>query len=292
MKQADSRVWIALVVTLLFWGSAFAGIRVALAAYSPGHLALLRFLIASAVLGLYALVTRMPLPQLRDVPAIIGLGFIGITLYHLLLNYGEVTVTAGAASLLIALAPVFMALLALFLLGERLTLWGWIGMVISFAGGAFISLGQGQDVRFEPGALLILLAAVATSLYNVLQKPQLKKYGALQFTACAIWSGTLFMLPYLPGLGQAVRSAPLDATLAVVYLGIFPAALAYATWTYLLSRVPASVVGSYIYLIPVLATLVAWVWLREIPTFISLVGGGLSLFGVVLVNTRGSAGKQ
>jgi drug/metabolite transporter (DMT)-like permease len=284
------RTFAALAFTIVTWGSAFAGIRAAMEndAYSPGHLALLRFLVASATLAVYAALTRMRLPDRRDLPRIMILGFLGITVYHVALNYGEVSVTAGAASLLIASSPVFTAILATIFLGEQLRRWGWLGIGVSFAGAALIALGEGEGgIEFDPGALLILLSAVCTSIYFVGQKPLLKKYGAFQFTAYAIWAGTLFMLVLLPGLPQAIREAPTDATLAVIYLGVFPAALAYATWTYALSRAPASIISSTLYVVPVMAALVAWVWLNEVPGELSLVGGACALAGVILVNTKG-----
>ncbi len=284
--STDRRTLIALAVVLIFWSSAFAAIRAALVAYGPYELALLRFLTASAVLGIYAFASRMRLPKLRDLPLIAVLGLLGITGYHLSLNIGEVTVTAGSASMLIASAPIFTALLAGFFLGERFRRIGWLGVGLSFFGVVLIAFGEGSDVRLETGALLILLAAILTSIYSVLQKRFIERYSPLEFTTYVIWAGTLPMLIFLPRLITTIKVAPISATGAALYLGIFPAAIAYVLWVYALSRSPASNVTSFLYLNPVLAIVIAWLWLGEIPTWLSLLGGTLCIVGVLVTNIR------
>lgn len=279
---------IAIATTLILWSSAFAAIKVGLRAYSPGEVALLRFGTASIVLGVYAIATGMRLPRREDRSRIALAGVLGITVYHVALNYGEQTVSAGAASLIIAAAPVFTAALASFFLGEHLTVWGWVGIAIAFVGVAMISFGEGGDGwRLEPGAALILLSAFVTSAYSIISKPLLERYRPLEFTTYVIWAGTVPMLVWGPGLLMRIPTAPLGSTLSVVYLGVFPAALAYLFWSYALARMPASALASFLYLAPVSAIIIAFVWIGEIPAPLALGGGVMAIVGVALTNTLG-----
>ena len=300
--KREPRTWLAIAATLLLWASAFAGIRAGMRltpsgvpgpdGYGPGQVALLRFGTASLVLAVFAVLTRMRPPGRRDLPRIAIAGFLGITVYHVALNFGELTVSAGAASLLISAGPVFTALLSVVFLRERLSVLGWAGIAVAFVGVTLISVSGGGGLRFTPGSLLVLLAAMVTAAYFILAKPALRHYSALEFTSYAIWAGTIPMLVFAPGLLQQFPTAAPSATLAIIYLGIFPAAVAYVLWSYALSHMPASLLASFLYISPVLAMFIAWVWIGEVPTLLTVVGGGVAIVGVVIVQTKGTPAEK
>jgi len=279
--KSSLKIVIALSLTIIFWASAFVAIRVALTSYPPAHLAVLRYLIASFLLFLVAIFKPIKKPELKDYPGIFLTGFLGITVYHLALNYGELYITASSASFIINAVPILTALLAIIFLNEKLKKYGWVGMTISFIGVTLIILGEGEEFKFNNGGLLVLLASVSQGAFFVLQKPYLKKYHPLDFSTYIIWAGTLFLLILIPGLGNTIQTASLLDTLSVMYLGVFPAVVAYVLFAYVLSKSSAVKSTSFLFLIPVVTIIISWVWLNEFPTFISLIGGLIATLGVV-----------
>ncbi|MEH6944621.1 DMT family transporter [Bacillus sp. JJ722] len=282
MKSFNMFIFVLHLFIIVLWASAFPGIRLALSGYSPETLSLLRLLIGSLALMIFAIVTRMKLPQVKDVPAIIFLGGLGFTGYYLALNYGEKFVNAGTASLLVSLTPIFTAILARIILQESIGLWRWIGGIIAFLGVSILSVGHLGGFSFHKGAFFILIASLLESLYFVFQKSYLIKYGFLPFVCYTIWGGTFLMLPFLPELWNSITRAPQEATWSAIYLGISPTVLPYIALGYLTSKRGASEATSSLYLTPLLSFIIAWIWLGEIPTFNTILGGIIIVIGTML----------
>lgn len=287
LKTLDLKIISAHFITIIIWASAFPGIRVALMAYSPEHISLLRLLIGSFVLIIIAVIRKTPFPELKDIPIILLLGFLGFTVYQVALNYGEQTISAGVASLLVSTTPIITAFLAVFFYREKLSLWGWVGSLVGFCGVAFISVGGStESFTFNTGIVIVLVASLSESIYFVFQHRYLEKYGAIPFTMYAIWSGTIFMLLFSPGLSEAIMAAPVNSTLVILYLGIFPTIIPYFTLAYVTSRTGAAEATSSLYLTTVFAFLIAWIWLGEVPHFSAITGGLITLIGVFIANIK------
>jgi drug/metabolite transporter (DMT)-like permease len=214
------------------------------------------------------------------------LGVLGIAIYAVALGYGQKQVPAGSASLLIASAPVWMVVIAAAIGRERPTARTLLGIGISFSGVVLIAAGRGLGLSFGPHAAAVLAAALATAAYNVAQRPLVARYGALRFTIVAVWGAALALLPAAGGLVGTIRAAPLPATLAIVYLAIFPAALGFAGWAYVSTRASAAAAGSALYLVPAVSMVLSHLVLGEVPSAAALAGGALVLAGVAAVHRR------
>ncbi len=279
---------LALGTTVVLWASAFPAIKVGLAGHGVAGLSFLRLSVAAVALVLVAPWTGVRLPRARDLPLIAVCGAAGMASYQLLLNWGELHVPAGTASLIIAVAPVFSVLLAAAVLHERMTLRTSIGSAVALAGSAVIALSGGQGGS-STAAWVVLGAAVVQGVYHAATKPLLRRYSAVEVACYATWAGTLFLVPLAPGAFAGVPGAGMTANLAVVFLGVFPSAIGFVVWGYAVTRSTVSGATAALYLVPVVAVAVSFGWLAEVPTVVEIVGGAISIAGVVVLRSGGRA---
>jgi drug/metabolite transporter (DMT)-like permease len=284
--HVDTRVVVAIAVTTLLWASAFVAIRSARTHFAPAPLALGRLLVGCVALSAMMAVQRLPLPRRRELPAIVACGVLWLGIYNVALNQGERLIDAGTASMLVNVAPIMIALLATWVLRERLSPWLLGGLGIAFAGAVVIAIGSAHRHGALEGVLLCVLAAAAYSVAVVIQKPVLARVSPIALTWAAAIAGAVVCLPFAPALVRELRGAPASSTLTVVYLGVGPTAIAFSTWAYALSRSTMARQGATTYLVPPLVIAISWITLGEVPSLVAMLGGLLCLAGVAVTRWR------
>jgi drug/metabolite transporter (DMT)-like permease len=277
---------VAAIAVILCWAYSPIGIRIGLKGYGAGQLALMRFLIASTFMLIIALFKRISLPRLKDLPWLIMLGLFAVTLHHIALNTGQRGISAGASSVLAQSTPIFSTLIARFYLDEKVTAWRWSCVFIGMAGAIIVIMGDDDFTAFNMHGLLILLAALSWSIYFTLQKRYSQHYSVLTIVCYTVWSGTGLLSLYFPGLVVQVMQAPARVNIAVVLLGIFPSALAYLWWAYVLAHIEVSRAATALYLVPPVAMMMAAVLLHEKTSLMVILGGGIIIGSVLALNTE------
>jgi drug/metabolite transporter (DMT)-like permease len=278
------RVYGALFLTTLFWSSAFVGIRFTLTEFSPGALGLLRFCIASFSLALFYLRLENKKPvSTQDKIALMGVGVIGIGLYNFFLNLGEVVVSASIASFIIGLLPLVTILLAISFLKEKVGRRTWCGVFIAVIGMILLGLSSSDKSSFL-GECYVFIATILGAIYTTLQKQFLNRYHPLQVTSYIIWGGTLSLLVFLPSLVIELPEASLLGIGTVIYMGVFPAAVAYLAWSYVIHEIPASKAVIFLYLLPLFSSAMGFLLLEEVPKQLTIIGGILGLLGAFVAS--------
>jgi drug/metabolite transporter (DMT)-like permease len=286
--RVDRGAVAAAAITVFFWASAFVSIRVAAQHFPPAAMALGRLLSASVVLGVIWAVRRDGLPPRAAWPGIAACGVLWFGLYMVALSWGEQDVDAGTAAMVVNVGPIVIALLGGWLLKEGFPRRLLAGMALSFGGAVVVGLSMSNGGRASVfGVLLCLLAAVAYAAGVIGQKTALRHGSALQVTTFGCFIGTAACLPSAGQLVSGVADAPLSATLNILYLGIFPTALAFTTWAYALARTSAGKMGATTYAVPAIVVLMSWATLGEVPGWLTFAGGFLCLVGVAISRARG-----
>jgi drug/metabolite transporter (DMT)-like permease len=279
---------LAVAVTLVLWSSAFVAIRHLGDTFSPGALSLGRLLVGSVALGVVLATRGCTRPTRREWGGLVVIGLLWFGVYNVALNAGELRVDAGTAAMLIQLSPVLVAVLAAVFLKERATVWLAAGLVIAFAGVVLIATstsGGGAD-RDLIGVVLCLVSATAYAISLIFQKPLVSRLSAVQVTWTACTVGAIACLPFAGDLVHESGTASTADLLWVVYLGVFPTAIAFSTYAFALSFMTAGSLSVTTYLVPPITVLLSWALLSEVPPAMAYVGGVLALVGVALARRR------
>ena len=288
----------AIVVTVIAWASAFVVIRGVAPHFSGGSLALGRLVVGTALLSLMVIGREWVRPTAREWLLILLLGISWFGVYNVALNTAEHTVDAGTTSMIVGIGPILIALGAGVFLGEGIPKWLAIGAGVAFFGVILIGIGTGVSASATGGAtghrgigdgtgiLWALLAAVTYAIGVLCQKRVLRRLPAAQvtFLGCAI--GAIACLPFLGQLIGDLQKAPASSILGAVYLGAVPTALAFSTWAYALSKMPAGQLGVTTYVVPALTVVLGLLVFREVPAQLAILGGIVCLAGVALSRKR------
>jgi drug/metabolite transporter (DMT)-like permease len=282
--------------SVVVWGASFVATKIALRDLTPVALVWARFALGIVVLGVFVGARRQLRPvSWRDLAWFLLLGFLGITFHQWLQSNGLRTSQATTTGWIVSTSPLFIALLGSIFLRERLGLWGVAGIGIATVGVLLVVARGDPSAIFAirlgaPGDALILISALNWALFSVLSRGSLKRHPAALMMFYVMLLGWLLSTALFAAESGFRGLGPLSGPglLALLFLGFLCSGVAYVFWFDALERLPASSVGAFLYLEPLVTVAVAACLLGEPVRLGTMVGGAIILLGVWLVN-RGRA---
>ncbi len=289
-NTASSRRWIgaaSLAGAALIWGFVPTSTRHVVQTLSPGNILLARFFVGAAAAVILLWGFRAPLPPRHLIPRAIFLGLLGQLGFNVPLAYGIQHVEAGTAALISGLSSVFIAALAVPILGERLHLRVIVGLVLALSGSILVTITSGGELSLSrdqaTGSLLILCSAALWAVYSVIVKPWLTQIPPTSIPMLGSIAGLPIMIPIgATGIFAGLGDLAWTGWLGVAQFTITASVIAPILWAIGLQRGEASRAGLYLYLTPLFGVIVSAILLDEPVTIGTIAGGGLIIGGVVL----------
>lgn len=294
--RGRAHVYAMLGVLSLLWGIAFVGIKEVLDELSPTTLTVLRFAVADVCLLAVMAGWRAARPRLHraDLWRLVVLGATGVPGYHLALNWGEQRTSASVASLIVATAPVMVALGSAALLGERATARRWTGIALAFGGVAVLAFadpGEGSGTSVA-GVLVTVIAPLMWAIYVIVGKPLADRASAIQVTAASMLLGSLLLLPLLSGRTfREIGALSAEGWLWMVQLGVGSSVAGYFIFVWALGKMDATKVSVFLYAVPVVALLASWIMLDENLGPPLVFAAAMVIAGVVLAQQDKPGGR-
>jgi|LFRM01.1.fsa_nt_gb drug/metabolite transporter (DMT)-like permease len=276
---------LAAVTCILFWGMAFVSTKILLQDFTPVEILFFRFVLGYAAL-LIIYPHRLQTRNLREECFLVAAGICGITIYFLLENVALAYTFASNASVLIATAPLFTAILAhLLLQGERLRGRFLVGFFVAIIGISLITFNGSFILKLNPlGDFLAISAAAVWASYSVLMR-KISEFGynAIGSTRRVFMYGLIFILPaffFFEHQLDFSRFAKLINLFNILFLGLGSSALCFVLWNWAIGVLGAVKTSFYIYASPVITVIASALVLRESITPIACIGILLTLAGL------------
>jgi drug/metabolite transporter (DMT)-like permease len=288
VKPSRAQLYALLGATLLFWSANFIFAKLAIRELPAVLVICLRTILAGALMWPVYAFARPRFESgvrkwaLKDVPTLILLGVLGVTGNQLLFIVGLSMTSVAHGSVIMAVSPLLVLLGATLLGQEYLTVPKVTGMLVAASGVAVLQLGRRHSGSTVGGDLIMIASQVVFAGFTVLSKPVVARLGTITVNTFAFGSGAVALLPFaiwdMSGLDLVKVSAV--AWTSIAYMAVFPSIAGYLMYTYALRYLPASRVSSVSYLQPVVATLLAVLFLGEQPGIAFAGGAALVMSGV------------
>jgi len=287
-------------LAITFWGASFVATKIALRDVSPLTVITLRFGLGMVVLACIVAARRQfALPRKSDLGWLIFLGLNGVTVHQLLQANGLVTTSATNSGWIVALTPVFSALLAWLILREPFGRLKVLGLALATCG-AFLVISRGQlsrgllNIPATPGDFLMLVSSPNWASFTVLSKRIVSRMSPALMVTYVMAFGWLAILPLFLGARGWLELPRLTAAGwgGLLFLGVLCSGAAYVFWYDALDAAGASQVAAFLYIEPIVTVIVASALIGEKATWATWIGGAVILIGVWLVNRQTAAGAE
>jgi len=295
MQQNRVKGLISIIFVMVVWGSSFTVTKLGVAHIPPFAFAFLRFVIASLFLLPVFLLHRKKYPEKHAIAipwlTVLVMALTGVTFFYVFFNVSLLNTSASQGALIEGFLPVCIAVLAAIFLKEKLGRVQVAGILLSVAGVAMIGFLADAEVSHAPhplkGNFYMMLAMVAWAVYTILSK-KVTHIDSLIITSWVSFTGTLFLLPIACWENRHTGFPPVSpgGWVAILYLGAIASALCYFLYNKSLETLPASQVGNFINLDPVIGLIIALLFLSEHINGLQIAGGGLVVVGIYLSTKR------
>lgn len=274
--------------TVFLWASAFPITKIVQEDFTSNPLGFLRCSVAAILLLILGKLCHIHKPKKEDLPLFILSGAMGFTLYMVTFNTGIQTLTSATSSIIIAITPIITAVVASKLFGEKIRPVGWVCILAAFIGVLVLLLWDGV-LSINIGLIWTICASLVFVAYNIISRKLAQKgYTSLEIVTYSMLFGAILLGFCAAESFRQLAASDAKHILSLVYLGAFPSAAAYFFWGRAMHFADrTSEVTNFMFVTPLLSTIMGFVLLKEVPNLGTFIGGAIIIISIIFFNLKG-----